>query len=171
MNTLAVVCFSLMLSPVLSDSLYCKLIPCNASFPLQVTGYVTMTSLDNNTVLVEADVFGLPPNSTFGFHIHQYGNLSSSDCSATGGHFNPYNQNHSCPLSPARHMGDMGNMESGSTGVAEYAEVLNLIDLSLGDTGVKGRAIIVHSQGDDCVSQPTGNAGTRLAQCVLLDLA
>ena len=64
----------------------------------------------------------------------------------------------------------MGNLLSNESGLAEYAEVLDLIDLSAGDTGVKGRAIIVHSQADDCVSQPTGNAGTRVAQCVLMDL-
>jgi Cu/Zn superoxide dismutase len=56
--------------------LSCQLMPCMAS-NMNVTGTVTITDTDDGNVLVQAIVMGLPvPNAEFGFHIHQYGNMS-----------------------------------------------------------------------------------------------
>jgi superoxide dismutase, Cu-Zn family len=59
------------------------------------------------------------------------------------------------------HTGDLGNLESNSDEVA----IINLMN-NLDTNKVLGRALIVHEQIDDG-GQPTGNAGSRIAQCVL----
>jgi Cu/Zn superoxide dismutase len=60
------------------------------------------------------------------------------------------------------HAGDLGNLTPDSSGVAKIA--LSLANLSTWQ--VLGRGLIIHALEDDG-GQPTGNAGARLAQCVL----
>src|SRR5881396_2880684 len=54
----------------------------------QVSGTVTFTQ-QGNRVTVVADVQGLPPNTSHGFHIHEKGDCSAPDAMSAGGHFNP----------------------------------------------------------------------------------
>ena len=56
----------------------------------------------------------------------------------------------------------MGNVEADSSGVAK----VNYLDHVLSFVGAKsliGRAVIVHTKADDLKSQPTGDAGARVA--------
>lgn len=58
----------------------------------------------------------------------------------------------------------MGNIETDASGTAK----LNYVDhtLSLVDDGgqsIVGHALIVHAKADDLKSQPTGEAGARVA--------
>src|SRR5688572_3715830 len=69
-------------------------------------------------VTVVADVRGLQPNSTHGFHIHEKGDCTPPDFTTAGGHFNPGNHPHAGPDSSERHAGDLGNLETGATGRA-----------------------------------------------------
>src|SRR4051812_25563540 len=62
----------------------------------QVSGTVTF-SLQGNQVVVVADVRGLPPNTTHGFHIHEKGDCSAPDGMSAGGHFNPGGHQHAGP--------------------------------------------------------------------------
>src|SRR5450432_2684957 len=71
-----------------------------------VTGTVTFTQI-GDSVKVVADVLGLAPNSTHGFHIHDKGDLSAPDLSSAGGHFNPGHHIHGGPTTSAVHEGDM----------------------------------------------------------------
>jgi len=118
---------------------------------------------------VNATITGLPPSSTHGFHIHVYGDISVPDGTGTGGHFNPDGYDHACPNTSAkRHVGDLGNIEAGADGVAHYKVDFLIRDVPLtGSRSVIGRGMIVHHDVDDCKTQPTGNAGSRLAQCVI----
>ena len=56
----------------------------------------------------------------------------------------------------------MGNIAAGSDGKASLEIVLPKVTLSAGKMSVAGRAVIVHEKSDD-FSQPTGNAGGRIA--------
>ena len=74
----------------------------------------------------------------------------------------PSNQPHGAPDSRERHEGDMGNVEADSSGVAK----VNYLDHVLSFVGAKsliGRAVIVHAKADDLKSQPSGDAGARVA--------
>jgi len=112
---------------------------------------------------VKAMVNGITGNH--GFHIHVYGDLSTNNGTNAGGHFNPNSVLHGIPPFTPRHVGDMGMIYYYSGNVAYYQYSNDLITLS-GTNNVLGRAVIVHANPDDCTN-PVGNAGSRLAQCVI----
>lgn len=125
-----------------------------------VTGTVTFEQTEGG-VKVIAHVKGLTPGS-HGFHVHQYGDCSAPDATTAGGHFNPENEPHGGPNDLQRHVGDLGNIEANEEGVA----TLEMVDTKLtlvGKHSIVGRAVIVHQGEDDLESQPTGNAGSRVA--------
>jgi Cu-Zn family superoxide dismutase len=48
------------------------------------------------------------------------------------------------------------------------AEVFNpAVTLGDGETGISGRALMIHAEADDYRSQPSGDAGARLACAVI----
>ncbi|KAI9335784.1 superoxide dismutase [Obelidium mucronatum] len=116
---------------------------------------------------------GLPPNKRFGFHIHEFGDSSDAAGALLGAHFNPTNAAHGCPNSDNNnnsvHYGDLGWIASDSNGIAVKTWMLphlSLIDAhALGF--VLGRGIVIHENEDDCVSQPSGGKGGRIAQGVI----
>ncbi len=116
-------------------------------------------------VRVKADVEGLSPGR-HGFHIHEWGDITCTDGVCTGGHFNPTKAQHGGPDMPARHAGDLGNLEADATGKATYDRLDSMVMLNGAHTCI-GRAIIIHAQEDDLKSQPTGAAGARIAYGVI----
>lgn len=120
-------------------------------------------------IRVVAEVYDLAPNSTHGFHIHQYGDCSALDGTSAGGHFNPFNEEHGGPESDVRHVGDLGNMTVDQNGFAELDYVDPMLSFS-GPSSIIGRGIIVHAGEDDLESQPTGAAGSRLS-CGVIGIA
>src|SRR5207244_1746972 len=101
-----------------------------------------------------------------GFHIHEFGDMSSADGMATGGHFNPDGHKHGGPDDRERHAGDFGNVEAGADGKATIKMTDKMIALS-GPNTILGRALIVHAKEDDLKTQPSGNAGDRIGQGVI----
>jgi superoxide dismutase, Cu-Zn family len=132
-----------------------------------VKGIVTFEAADKG-VRVRADLTGLTPGK-HGFHIHEFGDCSSEDGSSAGGHFNPAGMPHSMPSSDKRHAGDMGNIEAGGDGSAHIDYVDAVMSLS-GEHSIVGHAVIVHEKEDDMKTQPTGNAGARVA-CGVIGIA
>jgi Cu-Zn family superoxide dismutase len=132
-----------------------------------VEGTVTFAK-SGNEVKIVADVTGLTPGK-HGFHIHQYGDCSSSDGSSAGGHFNPTNNPHASHDAAQRHEGDMGNLEADASGKAHLELTDNMMTMS-GEKSIIGRGVIVHEKEDDLKSQPVGNAGGRVA-CGVIGIA
>jgi Cu-Zn family superoxide dismutase len=66
------------------------------------------------------------------------------------------------PNSEMRHKGDLGNVEANEEGVAQMEYLDKHLKLN-GINSIIGRSIIVHADEDDLTSQPTGNAGARVA--------
>lgn len=125
-----------------------------------VKGTVIFTKVDGGIKIV-ADVEGLTPGK-HGFHIHEFGDCTAPDGSSAGGHFNPDGVKHGGPNDPVRHVGDMGNLDAGKDGKAHYEWVDSLMTFS-GTHNIIGRSVIVHGGADDLKSQPSGNAGPRVA--------
>jgi Cu-Zn family superoxide dismutase len=132
-----------------------------------VSGVVTFTKVADG-VKVEARISGLTPGA-HGFHIHEFGDCSAPDGTSTGGHFNPTGAPHAGPNDMPRHAGDMGNVTAGEDGVATFEYVDDQIAFE-GPHGILGRGLIVHAKADDLKTQPTGNAGGRVA-CGVIGVA
>jgi len=129
-------------------------------------GTVTFEALAGNKVKVTARVEGLEPNSRHGFHIHEFGDISSANGTAAGDHYNPEGHMHALPETGARHAGDLGNLEANEEGIAQYEITVENITLAGAKNPIVGRGLIVHAKPDDG-GQPTGNAGPRIAQAVI----
>lgn len=114
-------------------------------------------------VRISGEIGGLTRNSTHAIHIHERGDCSAVDATSAGGHFNPAQQAHGRAGGGPHHGGDMDNIVADGNGVA-HVDVRALgVTLGGGATDIGGRAIIVHAAPDDYATQPTGNAGARLA--------
>lgn len=118
-------------------------------------------------VRVRAEVSGLA-GGRHGFHVHEVGDCSAPDASSAGGHFDPAGAPHAGPDAAKRHVGDLGNLEAGSDGIARYDRVDAMLSLS-GADGILGRAVVVHAGADDLTSQPSGAAGPRVACGVIVE--
>jgi Cu-Zn family superoxide dismutase len=125
-----------------------------------VAGKVSFTRVAGG-VRIEAEVSGLK-EGLHGFHIHEFGDCSAPDGASAGGHFNPTGDPHAGPKDAKRHAGDLGNLEAGKDGVAKLDWVDPTGSLE-GAGSVLGRGVIVHEKADDLKTQPTGNAGGRVA--------
>lgn len=133
----------------------------------KVTGTVKFSEVADG-VRVQAAITGLTPGK-HGFHVHEFGDCSAGDASSAGGHFNPSRAAHGGPEAAQRHAGDMGNIEADDSGAAK----LDYVDHDMAFTGERsiiGRAVIVHAKADDLTSQPSGEAGARVA-CGVIGIA
>ncbi len=122
-----------------------------------VTGTVHFSKVADG-VSVKGEFSGLSEGK-HGFHIHQYGDCTASDGTSAGGHFNPFDKQHSNPESDNRHMGDMGNISADASGKA----MVSYVDGTINIEQIIGRGVVVHGGEDDLSSQPSGAAGPRMA--------
>ncbi len=112
-------------------------------------------------VVVVADIMGLPQkrdncsSPIFAFHIHEgtscTGNSEDPFANALT-HYNPNN----CPH--PYHAGDLPPL-FGADGFAFAANLTNRFAVE----EVIGKTIIIHSSPDDFTTQPSGNAGAKIA--------
>jgi len=149
---------------VMIEKAICVIYPTQGN---NVFGTITFTQTDKG-VLVVADLEGLTKGK-HGFHIHEFGDCSSPDGTSAGGHFNPEGKSHGAPMDISRHAGDMGNIEADASGKAhlEYTDAMMTLN---GPNSILGRSVIVHISEDDLKTQPTGNAGARVA-CGVIGIA
>ena len=114
-------------------------------------------------VRVVVFVQGLKPGQEHGLHIHEAGDCSSGDGMSAKGHFNPHGKPHGNPASAERHAGDLPSLKANKGGRANIQADLDVITLAPGQASIIGRGLIVHADPDDYKTQPTGNAGARIA--------
>lgn len=132
-----------------------------------VSGVVTFHR-ERAGVRVVVTCSGLTPGA-HGFHVHAHGDARCSDGMCTGDHFNPTGAKHGGPDSPERHVGDFGNLVADAAGVVRAEFIDTHIELE-GPRSIIGRSLIIHADPDDLVSQPSGNAGARIA-CGVIGIA
>lgn len=133
----------------------------------ETAGIVTFAQRGDK-VLVTAEVRGLKPNQEHGFHVHEKGDCSSGDGMSTGGHFNPDGATHGHVQPGDRgHAGDMPNLKADANGIAKVTIELTKMTVAEGKFSIVGKGLIVHRDPDDYKTQPTGNAGPRMACAVI----
>ncbi len=120
-----------------------------------------------NKVKLVAEVSGLKAGREHGFHIHEVGDCSSGDGMSTKGHFNPHGKPHAHYGMGERHAGDLPALKADANGRASLSVDLDIITLTPGPANIIGRGLIVHADPDDYKTQPTGNAGARIACAVI----
>lgn len=105
-------------------------------------------------VLVVVDVEKLPENDSgfFALHIHEGNSCEGMEFPSTKGHYNPNDQPH------PKHAGDLPPLLS--TGGRAYLAVKT--DRFRAED-VIGKTVVIHSRADDFHTQPSGNAGEKIA--------
>ena len=116
------------------------------------------------SVEIDVTLTGLP-KGTHAFHIHETGRCDPPFESA-GGHFNPERKQHGKDNPNGPHAGDLPNIEVSDSGRVKMQVEVKGLSLDGGPGALldgDGAALVVHEGADDYKTDPTGNAGKRLA--------
>lgn len=135
-----------------------------------ITGTVEMTETASGVVHVVVNAEGVPAG-VHGFHVHETGACEAGDgFKSAGGHL-AGGLEHGIQSSGGPHPGDLPNVHVGEDGVLE-AEFFAR-GFAMGEDGDArlldddGSAVVLHANADDYSSQPSGDAGDRIACGVL----
>ncbi|MCR4264687.1 superoxide dismutase family protein [Nitratireductor sp. ZSWI3] len=135
-----------------------------------IVGNVEMREAASGVVHVIVSAKGVP-EGPHGFHVHETGACDpGSGFESAGGHL-ARGEQHGIKAEGGPHPGDFPNVHAGSDGVVE-AEFFTR-GFNLGQDGEErlldqdGAAVVLHAKADDYTSQPSGEAGDRLACGVL----
>lgn len=104
-------------------------------------------------------------------HFHEKGDCSDAPAfKASGGHYNPTGHQHGILTANGMHAGDMPNfmvVEGAKTEVELFNTQLRFSEDPAPLMDADGSALIIHEGTDDYQSQPSGDAGTRVACAVI----
>jgi Cu-Zn family superoxide dismutase len=127
-------------------------------------GTATLTQTPSG-VLIALAVKGLPAGE-HAFHVHAAGKCEPPFTSA-GGHFNPAGKKHGMMAADGHHAGDMPNLHIPASGELAVEVQNAAITLEKGKPnsafGPNGTALVIHAGKDDYKTDPTGDAGGRIA--------
>jgi Cu-Zn family superoxide dismutase len=118
-----------------------------------------------NGVLVRLNLTKATPG-THAFHVHAVGKCEGPEFTTAGGHFNPTNKKHGLLSKEGSHTGDLPNVVVPDSGALTVETVIPHVTLKEGEhtlADTDGSALVLHAGTDDYITDPTGNAGGRLA--------
>ena len=119
-------------------------------------------------VTLSVAVTGMSPGA-HGFHLHTVGRCDAPGFTSAEGHLNPRGRNHGSLSDGGSHLGDLPNIAVSSNGSGTANVVVGgQRDAVLDEIfDADGTAVIVHADPDDYRTDPSGNAGARIACGVL----
>jgi Cu-Zn family superoxide dismutase len=128
-----------------------------------VTGTASFVE-KNGKVTFVAKIAGLQPG-IHAIHIHEKSDCSAADGSSAGGHWNPTFKKHGKWGVDEYHKGDIGNFTANEKGNGTITLTTDEWCIGCGDAtkDILGKGLIVHQGADDFTTQPSGNAGARVA--------
>lgn len=99
-----------------------------------------------------------------GFHLHTTGKCEAPGFTSAGGHLNPDSRRHGTLADGGAHLGDLPNLVIGPNGSGSATEIVPGGRSALGAIfDGDGTAVVIHANPDDYRTDPTGNAGDRIA--------
>lgn len=118
-------------------------------------------------VVVRFELQKLPPGE-HAVHFHQNAKCDPPDFKSAGEHFNPEGKKHGLDVEGGAHAGDMENIRVRDDGSFNGSVSNDRMELAPGDIANSvfakgGTALVIHERADDQKSQPSGNAGARIA--------
>ncbi len=129
-------------------------------------GTAKITAAEKGGVLIHLKLKGLPVGE-HAAHIHQTAKCEGPAFTSAGGHFNPEMKKHGLDSEFGPHAGDMANFTvAGKKGKANATLVNTHVTMDNGDHSIfanGGTALMIHADKDDMHTDPTGNAGARIA--------
>ena len=130
-------------------------------------GTATFRETMGGKLHIKLDLKNLPEGD-HAVHIHQNAVCDAPDFKGAGGHFNPDKKQHGTKNPMGHHAGDLPeNIAVGMDGTVNKTFTVNYLSLnpdapnSILANG--GTSIMVHAKADDMLTDPTGNAGNRIA--------
>ena len=118
-----------------------------------------------DSIRVQVEAMGMP-RGTYAAHIHTTGSCTAPDFTSAGAHWNPTGQQHGRLNPKGLHKGDLPNLSVGTDGRGSFEFTVPAAWISGGAMPMldaDGAAIVIHAQADDYRSDPSGNAGARIA--------
>jgi Cu-Zn family superoxide dismutase len=133
-------------------------------------GTATITAVKSGGVSIALVLKGLPAGE-HAIHVHQNAVCEAPGFTTAGGHFNPLNKKHGTKNPEGAHAGDMANFTVKADGTAKTSVLNKNVSLGTGADSLftgKGTALVIHEKADDMMTDPAGNAGTRIACGVIV---